>query len=65
MILWIDIESLLVGVGCRSIEGDGSRVRFEKGGIVASFHRPHPDKHAKRYQIKDARAYLTKLGIRP
>lgn len=64
-IAWTDIESLLVGVGCRVIEGDGSRVRFEKGGIVATFHRPHPDKHAKRYQIRDAREYLLKLGIRP
>ena len=64
-IAWADIESLLVGVGCRVIEGEGSRVRFEKGGIVATFHRPHPDKHAKRYQVRDAREYLLKLGIRP
>lgn len=64
-IAWADVEGLLVAVGCRVIEGNGSRVRFEKGGIVASFHRPHPDKHAKRYQVRDARDYLTKLGIRP
>ncbi len=64
-IAWTDIESLLVGVGCRVIEGDGSRVRFEKGGIVATFHRPHPERHAKRYPVRDAREYLLKLGLRP
>ena len=62
---WSDIESLLVAYGCRVIEGSGSRVRFEKEGLIASFHRPHPAKEAKRYQVEDARAYLMKLGITP
>ena len=64
-IAWADVESLLIAVGCRIIEGSGSRVRLEKGGIVASFHRPHPDKEAKRYQVRDARDYLGKPGIGP
>ena len=59
---WTAIESLLVAVGCRIIEGSGSRVRFERDGVVASFHRPHPDKEAKRYQVRDARDFLTQLG---
>jgi len=62
---WAAIESLLVAVGCKVIEGSGSRVRFEHKGIVASFHRPHPAKEAKRYQVRDAREYLVKLGVRP
>ena len=62
---WDDIESLLVAVGCRTLEGRGSRVRFEKSGMIAAFHRPHPDKEAKRYQVRDARAFLTQLGITP
>ena len=60
---WADIESLLRAVGCRVIEGDGSRVRFEKDGFVAVFHRPHPAKEAKRYQVRDARDYLKRLGV--
>lgn len=60
-IAWADIESLLVAVGCRVIEGSGSRVRFECRGIIAAFHRPHPAKEAKRYQVRDAREYLMKL----
>jgi hypothetical protein len=64
-IAWAEIESLLLAVGCRVIEGAGSRVRFERRGIVATFHRPHPAKEAKRYQVRDAREYLEKLGIAP
>ncbi len=62
---WAAIESLLVAAGCKVIEGSGSRVRFECKGVVASFHRPHPAKEAKRYQVRDARDYLIKLGVRP
>ena len=47
------------------IEGPGSRVRFGKDGVIASFHRPHPAKEAKRYQVRDARAFLIKTGIKP
>lgn len=62
---WAAIESLLLAVGCRLIEGNGSRVRFERDGHVASFHRPHPAKEAKRYQVRDARAYLIAIGVKP
>jgi predicted RNA binding protein YcfA (HicA-like mRNA interferase family) len=59
------VENLLVAVGFRVIEGNGSRVRFEKDGIVGTFHRPHPEKDAKPYQIRDARRLLQSLGIEP
>jgi hypothetical protein len=62
---WADIESLLVAAGCRIIEGSGSRVRFEMGGQIATFHRPHPAKEAKRYQVREARAYLIRIGVQP
>ncbi|AHJ69332.1 Hypothetical protein GbCGDNIH2_7281 [Granulibacter bethesdensis] len=62
---WAAIESLLVAVGCRVIEGNGSRVRFEKDGEIESFHRPHPTKEAKRYQVRATRAFLIRLGITP
>ena len=62
---WAAIESLLVAAGARVIEGSGSRVRFECRGVVASFHRPHPQKEAKRYQVRDAREFLTKIGVKP
>jgi hypothetical protein len=46
---WRRIESLFKAVGARTIEGNGSRVRFELNGVVATFHRPHPQKEAKSY----------------
>lgn len=64
-IKWAAVESLLLAAGARLIEGRGSRVRFEKDGEVATFHRPHPAKEAKRYQVRDARDFLERIGVRP
>nr|WP_245415679.1 type II toxin-antitoxin system HicA family toxin [Ciceribacter lividus] len=64
-IVWSDVESLLIATGCTVVEGSGSRVRFEKDGLLALFHRPHPEKEAKRYQVRDARRFLEMLGIVP
>lgn len=64
-IAWAAIEAVLAAAGCEVIEGNGSRVRFVKDGLIAFFHRPHPEKEAKRYQVRDAREFLTKLGIEP
>ena len=62
---WAAIERLLIAAGCRVIEGEGSRVRFVFDGEVASFHRPHPAKEAKRYQVREARAFLVRIGVKP
>ena len=59
------IESLLVALGAKVSEGNGSRVRFEINQVVASFHRPHPDKEAKVYQVRDAMAFLIAVGVTP
>ncbi len=62
---WRDIEALFVAVGARTVEGSGSRVRFELNGVVATFHRPHPEKEGKPYQVRDARRFLEQAGIKP
>lgn len=62
---WGDIEALFLAVGARTVEGSGSRVRFELNGVVATFHRPHPEKEAKPYQVRDARRFLEQAGITP
>ena len=64
-IAWTDVEGLLLAAGARLVEGRGSRVRFEKGGEVETFHRPHPAKEAKRYQVRAARAFLVRIGVEP
>ncbi len=62
---WSSIESLLRGLGCRVIEGSGSSVTFERNGLRVYFHRPHPRREALRYRIRDARAFLEKIGVKP
>ena len=62
---WRKIEALFVALGAQVVEGNGSRVRFELKGVVASFHRPHPQKEAKPYQVKDAREFLSQAGVQP
>ncbi len=62
---WQAVENLLVAIGAEVIEGSGSRVKFHKDGVLATFHRPHPLKEAKPYQIKGARHFLNQLGVKP
>ena len=62
---WQRIEALLVAVGCRVVEGSGSSGGFEKNGIRAHFHRPHPNKEALKYRVKDARVFLQQIGVTP
>jgi len=62
---WRRIESLLLAVGCELIEGQGSRIAFKRGDLRADFHRPHPGKEAKPYQVRAAREFLKKLEVTP
>ena len=60
---WARIEALFITAGAQTVEGDGSRVRFILNNVVGTFHRPHPAKEAKPYQVKDARLFLEQAGI--
>lgn len=62
---WDRIESLFMALGAQCIEGSGSRVRFVLKDVVGTFHRPHPDKEAKPYQVRDARTFLEQAGVKP
>lgn len=62
---WSRIESLLLAIGCRRVEGSGSSVTLEKDGAKVFFHRPHPGKEALRYRVKDAREFLQRIGVTP
>lgn len=62
---WVKVEALLVAVGCDVLEGRSSRVRFVHGQHVGTFHRPHPAKEAKPYQVNDAKAFLELIGVKP
>lgn len=62
---WTAIESLLVALGADVTEGNGSRVRVVLAGVRAVFHRPHPQKEAKRYVVRAVRDYLKQAGVEP
>ena len=46
------------------IEGKGSRVRFILNDAVGTFHRPHPEKEAMAYQVRDAKKFLENAGVK-
>lgn len=62
---WHKLEALLVALGADVSEGRGSRVRFMIKGVITTFHRPHPAKEAKPYQVRDARKFLETIGVTP
>jgi HicA toxin of bacterial toxin-antitoxin, len=62
---WRKLESLLLALGAKKIEGNGSAVSFFLNGARADFHRPHPDRAALRYRVKAARKFLENAGVKP
>ncbi len=57
------IEALFLSLGAIRTERAGSAVSFVLNDIRVDFHRPHPDKEAVRYRVKDARKFLEQAGI--
>ena len=64
-IAWADIESLLAACGAEISEGRGSRVRMELNGILATFHRPHPQPVTDKGAVKSVRRFLENAGVKP
>ncbi len=64
-ILFSDIEALVAALGGDIREGAGSRVVFELRESRQYFHRPHPSKEAKKYQIEELREWFKTLGVSP
>ena len=62
---WRNIEALFLALGAVRTEKAGSAVSFVLNNIRVDFHRPHRDKEALRYRIKDARKFLEQAGITP
>lgn len=64
-IAWKDIENLMVSLGAKIREGKGSAGVFILNDKVFPFHKPHPQKEAKRYQVDDLRKFLSEMGVIP
>jgi len=62
---WRKVEALLLALGAVRTERSGSAVSFVLNNVRVDFHRPHPNKEALRYRIKDARKFLEQAGITP
>ncbi len=62
-IKWQKIESLLLALGADRTEKSASAVSFVLNNIRADFHRPHPEKEALRYRVKDVRSFLKQAGV--
>ena len=61
---WQDIEKLMLAIGAKIKEDKGSAGVFILKDKVFPFHRPHPQKEAKKYQIQDLKKFLTEQGVK-
>ena len=64
-IKWADIEALFAACGGIMEEARGSRVCVEIKGVVAHFHRPHPQPDTDKGAVKSVRRFLVNAGITP
>ena len=63
-IVWADIEALMIALGGEVYEGSGSRVRVLLNGVVATFHRPHPEKETDKGAVVRVRTFLQDAGVK-
>jgi hypothetical protein len=64
---WAEAKALLVGLGFRELQGDGSRVKFysEEHKMSIDIHRPHGSDPLKSYQIIHLITALKRCEIKP
>jgi hypothetical protein len=62
---WSKIEGLVEALGAKVTEGRGSRVRFQLGERVATFHRRRPKRVTGKATLEDIRRFLENAGIEP
>jgi HicA toxin of bacterial toxin-antitoxin, len=61
---WAEIEPLLDSLGAKKVSRDGSAVSFALNGARLDVHRPHPQKEAKPYVVRNTARFLTLAGIK-
>ena len=62
---WTELEALFVALDAECANRGGSMVSFFLKGERVDFHRPHPAKEAKPYQVRCAREFLELTGVTP
>lgn len=64
-IKWRDIESLLVELGAKVSEREGSRIGVKLFGEIRVFHRPHPSPDTDKGAVESIRKWLNENGVQP
>lgn len=64
-VAWNDVEAMLRNAGAAVEERSGSRVAVLLNDVVQVFHRPHPQKEAKKSTVDSVRDFLTRAGVTP
>ena len=62
---WVEIESMPIAAGAKCFNKGGSAVSFALRGERLDVHRPHPQKEAKPYVVRNARRFLELAGVKP
>ncbi len=60
---WKDLVAMLKLLGFESQEGSGSRIKFIRGRLVISLHKPHPQNEVKSYAVKQVKETLKSEGL--
>jgi hypothetical protein len=60
-----EIEAVFTACGGVPEEARGSRVCVEINGVVAHFHRPHPQPDTDKGAVKSVRRFLENAGVTP
>jgi len=64
-VAWRDVVALLLALGAKIAEREGSRVCILLNGRVLVQHRPHPSPQMDKGAVADMREYLKLCGITP
>ena len=64
-IKWRDIESLLLDLGAKVSEREGSRIGVKLFDEVCVFHRPHPSPDTDKGAVESIRKWLNENGVQP
>ena len=62
---WSEVEALLLELGAKIEEREGSRVLIRLFGRRRVFHRPHPSPMTDKGAIASLREWLNDNGVKP
>jgi hypothetical protein len=64
-IRWVDMEALLLALGAKISEEEGSRIGVRLFGDRRVFHRPHPSPDTDKGAVAAIKKWLESNGVKP